>query len=176
MGIHSDWIDVAQFTTCYWLGILMRVTNYVIARNCCSSDFFRFLSNTLGVVWDVWWFPHAHPRLFLAVLSGGHFLQSAVLSAAHSCSSEASCASGRQLCATANAVCCPRPVALLSPTSLPGCCGAALTAVLPSPSAGPKGCCHVNKSSHLHGNQPDCSTALRSGLFSLFSRQCFSFC
>lgn len=116
------------------------------------------------------------PTLTHVLFSGGHFLQSSVLSAAHSCSSEASCASGRQLCATANAVCCPRPVALLSPTSLPGCCGAVLATVLPSPSAGPKGCCHVNKSSHLHGNQPDCSTALRSGLFSLFSRQCFSFC
>lgn len=31
--------------------------------------------------------------------------------------------------------------------------------------SGPKVCCHVNKSSRRHGNQPDCSTTPRSGLF-----------
>lgn len=140
-------------------GILMKVTNYMIACNCCSSDFFSSISNTFGVVWDVQWFPHAHLRLFLAALSGRRFSHSSVPSAAQSCRSEASRALRRRLCA----VCCSRPVALLSPAPLPDSCGCG--AALPPPSAGPKGCCHVNKSSHLHGNQPDCSTARRSGLF-----------
>lgn len=30
-------------------GILMKVTNYMIACNCCSSDFFSCISNTFGV-------------------------------------------------------------------------------------------------------------------------------
>lgn len=123
--------------------------------------------------WDVQWIPHAHLRLFLAALSGRCFSQSSVPSAAQSCRSEASRALGRRLCATADAVCCSRPVALLSPAPLPGSCGCG--AALPPPSAGPKGCCHVNKSSHLHGNQPDCSTAEEWTFLPFFPGSAFPF-
>lgn len=75
------------------------------------------------------------------------------------------------------------PIFSLAPRSLPAACPspccrarqerAALRGCSPqcSPArshhfnSGPKVCCHVNKSSRRHGNQPDCSTTPRSGLF-----------